>query len=328
VALLDGGSGSGGSVAVAPNSVAVIDPGKGAVVATIPVDENPGPISAGAGGIWVLNQNSATLSHIDVATRRLVETTGIGGSAAGGGAPGNVAASAQDVWLDAAGCNGPQSGAILHPVAGDGATRNLAGGDEVRVAGAVPEHSSLATGAGGCGLVAHGTTVWAATNGPDGLVRIDYDAVAGRSRVTWGRPLPAPYAMALASGSLWGIDPAADLVMRIDPSVGRRTRDVRPGSDPTAIASGAGAVWVANAGDNSVSRIDPGTNLVAQTIGVGRGPSAIATGAGAVWVALADAGAVARIDPRTNRVTTTIRVGHRPQGIAVAGGVVWVAVRA
>ena len=69
VALLDDGSGSPPAVVVAPNSVAVIDPGKGAVVATIPVDENPGPITAGAGGVWVLNQNSATLSYIDVETR-------------------------------------------------------------------------------------------------------------------------------------------------------------------------------------------------------------------------------------------------------------------
>jgi YVTN family beta-propeller protein len=328
VALLDGGSGSAGAVAVGPDSVAVIDPGKGTVVATIPVDENPGPMSAAGGGIWVLNQNSATLSHIDVATRRLLETRGIGGSPGGGGVPGNVAASAQDVWLNAAGCNGQQSGAILHVVAGGGAGPNLEGGDDVPVANAVPERPSSATEGGGCGLVAQGSTVWAATNGPDGLVRIDYDRVAGRSRVTWGRRLPAPWTMALGYGSLWAIDQAAERVMRIDPSVGRRTRDLRAGSDPTAIATGAGAVWVANAGDNSVSRIDPGTNLVVQTIGVGQGPAAIATGVGAVWVALADAGAVARIDPRTNRVTATIRVGHRPQGIVVAGAMVWVTVRA
>jgi YVTN family beta-propeller protein len=327
VALLGGGSGSAGPMTVAPNSVAVIDPGQGAVVATVPVDENPGPISAGAGDIWVLNQNSATLSHIDVATRKLLETRGIGGSAGGGGVPGNVAASAQDVWLNAAGCNGQRSGAILHVVAGGAAGRNLEGGDDVPVAGAVPERPSSATEGGGCGLVAQGNTVWAATNGPDGLVRIDYDPVAGRSGVTWGRQLPAPWTMALGYGSLWAVDQAAERVMRIDPGVGRRTRVVRPGSDPTAIASGAGAVWVANAGDNSVSRIDPKTNLVAQTIGVGHGPAAIATGAGAVWVALADAGAVAKIDPRTNHVTATIRVGHRPQGIVVAGGVVWVSVR-
>jgi YVTN family beta-propeller protein len=324
VALLDGGSGSAGAVAVAPNSVAVIDPGKGAVVATIPVDENPGPISAGAGGIWVLNQNSATLSHIDVATRRLLETRGIGGSPGGGGVPGNVAASTQNVWLNAAGCNGEQFGSILHVVAGGAVGRYLAGGDDVPVPAPAREHVSSAAETGSCGIVAQGNTVWAAANG---LMRIDYDPVAGRSRVTWGGLLPAPWAMALGYGSLWGIDPTSERVMRIDPRVGRRTREVRPGSDPTAIASGEGAVWVANTGDNSVSRIDPKTNLVAQTIGVGQGPAAIATGAGAVWVALADAGAVAKIDPRTNHVTATIRVGHRPQGIVVAGGVVWVSVR-
>ena len=316
VALL-GGSGSADAVAVPPNSVAVIDPGEGLVVATIPVDENPGPIAAGAGGVWVLNQNSATLSEIDVEKRRLIETTGIGGSATGGGVPGNVAASTRDLWLNAAGCNGQQSGAILH----------VGADDDVPVEGAVPDHRSSATEGGGCGLAAQGRAVFAATNGPDGLVRIDYDPVSGRSQVTWGRPLPAPTAVAVGAGALWGIDPIDQVVMRIDPATGRRTHEVRPGSDPSAIAAGAGAVWVANEGDNSVSRLDPQTNLVVQTIGVRRGPVAVATGAGAVWVALADAGAVARIDPRTNSVTDTIAVGHRPQGVAVAGGQVWVTVR-
>jgi YVTN family beta-propeller protein len=327
-ALLDGGHGSASPVAVAPNSVAVIDPGKGAVVATIPVDENPGPIAAGAGGVWVLNQNSATLSHIDVKTRKLVDTRGIGGSPSGGGVPGNVAASAQDVWLNAAGCNGGQTGAVLHVVTAGEGGRNLGGADDVPVAGAVPKHAILGTAGGGCGLVAQGTSVWAATNGPDGLVRIDYDAVAGRSQLTWGKPLPSPTALAIGGGALWGVDPVEQEVMRIDPRTGRRVMTIRAGSDPVAVAFGAEAVWVANAGDNSVSRIDPDTNLVTHVLGVDPSPASIATGAGAVWVALADAGAVARIDPRTKRATATIPVGHRPQGVVVAGGLVWVAVRA
>jgi YVTN family beta-propeller protein len=326
-ALLDG-SGSSGAVHVGPNSVAVIDPGRGAVVATIPVGENPGPIAAGAGGVWVLNQNSATLSHIDVKTRKLVETSGLGGSPSGGGVPGNVAASAQDVWLNAAGCNGGQTGSILHVVTAGEVGTNLSGSDDVPVAGKVPEHTVVGNSNGGCGIVAQGTSVWAATNGPDGIVRIDYDPGAGASRVTWGKPLPAPFALALGDGALWGIDPVEQAVMRIDPGTGRRVMVIDAGSDPVAVAFGADAVWVANAGDNSVSRIDPDTNRVTQVIGVDPSPASITTGAGAVWVALADAGAVARIDPRTKRVTATIRVGHRPQGVVVAGGLVWVAVRA
>jgi len=298
------------------------------VVATIPVDENPGPITAGAGGVWVLNQNSATLSYLDVKTRSLIATRGIGGSPSGGGVPGNVAGSTHDVWLNAAGCNGGQTGAVLHVATAVQGGRSLTGAEEVPVAGAVPEHTVPGNSNGGCGLVAQGTSVWAATNGPDGIVRIDYDPVAGTSQVTWGKPLPAPFALALGDGALWGIDPVEQAVMRIDPATGRRLRTIDVGSDPVALAFGARAVWVANAGDNSVSRIDPATNLVTDTIGAGQGPASIATGAGAVWVALADAGAVARIDPRTKRVSATIRVGHRPQGIVVAGGLVWVAVRA
>jgi YVTN family beta-propeller protein len=207
------------------------------------------------------------------------------------------------------------------------AGRNLGGSDDVPVASAVPKHTVLGNAHGGCGIVAQGTAVWAATNGPDGIVRIDYDPVAGGSQVTWARPLAAPVAMAVGGGALWGIDPVKQAVMRIDPGTGRRTMTIDAGSDPVAVAYGANAVWVANAGDNSVSRIDPGTNGVTQVIGVDPSPASIATGAGAVWVALGDAGAVARIDPRTKRVTATIRVGHRPQGVVVAGGLVWVAVR-
>jgi YVTN family beta-propeller protein len=167
----------------------------------------------------------------------------------------------------------------------------------VPASGHIADHPTSPTEDGGCGLAAAGTSAWAATNGPDGVMRIDYDPVAGRSRVAWGETLPAARALAFSRGWLWGIDSAERAVLRIDPKTGRLESSVGVGSDPAAIAAGAGAVWVANTGDNSVSRIDRDTNVVRQVIGVGNGPAAIATGAGAVWVALADDGAVARIDP-------------------------------
>jgi YVTN family beta-propeller protein len=320
-------SGSDDAVAVAPDSVAVIDPGKGSVVAAIGVDENPGPVTAGAGGLWVLNQNSATISRIDIATRRLVGTKGLGGSPGGAGVPGNIAAGPHDVWADAAGCNGAGTGAILHAFSARDGGIDLTGADDVPASGVIAPHPTSPTEGGGCGIAASGTSAWATTNGPDGVMRIDYDPVAGESRVAWGRTLPAATALAVGRGSLWGIDSVKQAAMRIDPATGRLVSSVRVGSDPAAIAIGAGAVWVANTGDNSVSQIDPNANRVAQVIGVGKGPVAIAIGAGAVWVALTDDGAVARIDPRTTRVTATIAVGHRPQGIVVAGGMVWVTVR-
>jgi YVTN family beta-propeller protein len=328
--LLD--SGSADAVSVPANSVVVIDPRARTVVDAIRVDENPGPVSPGAGSLWVLNLSSATLSRIDVRKRRVVETKGIGGSVANRGTPGNVAASPEEVWVSAAGCNAPYPGVLLHVFTVHDGGLDLAGADDVPLAGAVPEvprqeepGSSLL----GCGLAARGTSAWVATNGPPGMARVDYDPVAGRSRVVWGRPLPGlTDAIAVGYGSVWAVDSNNQVIRRIDEKTGRAVVRLRAGADPVAIATDARAVWVANAGDNSVSRIDPRTNRVTQAIAVGKGPAAVATGGGAVWVAMGDAGSVARIDPRTNRVTATIRIGHRPQGIAIAGGLVWVTVRA
>jgi YVTN family beta-propeller protein len=322
-------SGSAAAVDVTANSVAVVDPRTRSVIDVIRVGENPGPVSAGAGGVWVLNLGSATLSRIDARTRSLLETKGIGGTISGGGTPGNVAASAQEVWVNAAGCNGPDPGAVLHVFsAGVG---DLAGMDDVSLAGAVPEPRGPHVpphGLSGCGLAARGTSAWVATNVPSGIARVDHDTVAGRSHVVWGRPLPnLTDTLAVGHGSVWAVDPAQHVIRRLDPKTGRITAQLHAGLDPVAIATDARAVWVADAGDNSVLRIDPRTNGVAQAIAVGKGPVALASGDGAMWVALGDGGSVERIDPRANRVTATIAVGHRPQGIAVAGGLVWVTVR-
>jgi YVTN family beta-propeller protein len=325
-------SGSAETVGVPANSVAVIDPRARSVVQAIRVGENPGPVSAGAGNLWVLNLDSATLSRIDLRTRRVLETQGLGGASTDRGTPGNVVASAQEVWVSAAGCNGPDAGTLLHVfAAGDGGI-DLGGADDVDLGGAVPESrrqeddgSSLL----GCGLAAHATSAWVATTGPPGIARVDYDRVAGRSQLVWGRPVPGRTdAIALGHGAVWAVDSQHEVIRRIDPKTGRTDVRLRAGADPAAVATDARAVWVANTGDNSVSRIDPRTNTVTQAIAVGKGPVAVATGGGAVWVAMSDAGSVARIDPRTNRVTATIAVGHRPQGIAVAAGLVWVTVRA
>jgi YVTN family beta-propeller protein len=319
------------AVNVPANSVAVIDPRSGSVVEAIRVGDNPGPVSAGAGNLWVLSLDSATLARIDVPTRRLLETKGIGGAPTNRGTPGNVVASPDEVWVSAAGCNGPDPGDLLHVFStGDGAI-DLAGADDVDLAGAVrePGRQTDEGSSFGCGLAAHGGSAWVATTGPPGIARVDYDPLAGRSQLVWGRPLPGRTdAIAVGHGSVWAVDSENEIIRRIDQKTGRTDVRLRAGTDPVAIATDAHTVWVANAGDNSVSRIDPRNNAVTQAIAVGKGPVAVATGGGAVWVAIGDEGSVARIDPRTNRVTATIAVGHRPQGIAVAGGLVWVTVRA
>ena len=75
--------------------------------------ERPGPV-AGAGNVWVLNPDNAALSRIDVRTRGVLETQGIGGGPTNRGTPGNVAASTDEVWVSVAGCSGVDPGDLLH----------------------------------------------------------------------------------------------------------------------------------------------------------------------------------------------------------------------
>jgi YVTN family beta-propeller protein len=308
--------------AIPRNSVAVIDPGEDAVVAAIELDPNPGPVAAGAGGVWVLSGGSWTISRIDPRTRRLIRSYGIGET------PDTVAA-AGEVWVADRCSVGGNPGKLLHIyTAAQGGTEL---DQDIPLERAFPRETPrlapLQT-ATRCGLAADGQTAWVATNVPQGLARIDYNREAAQPRIVRSIRLPrAPTAIAVGSGSVWATDNEQNLVRRIDPDSGRIIRKIRAGNDPVAIATGHHAVWLANRGDGSLSRIDPRTNSVIKAISVGESPVAVAVGEGSVWVANASDRSVARINPRTNEVVKTISVEHRPQSIAAAGGVIWVTLR-
>jgi YVTN family beta-propeller protein len=308
--------------AIPRNSVAVLDPTKDAVVAAIELDPNPGPVAAGAGGVWVLSAGSWTISQIDPQTRRLTRSYGIGET------PDNVAA-AGEVWVADRCSVGGEPGTLLH--AYTGAEGGTALDQEIPLERAFPRQAPRLAplqAAARCGLAAEGRTAWVATNVPQGLARIDYDRSSAQARIVSSIPLPrAPGAIAVGFGSVWATDNEQNLVRRIDPDSAKIIRKVRTGNDPVAITTGLDAVWVANRGDGSVSRIDPRTDSVTKAISVGESPVAVAVGEGSVWAANAADRSVARIDPQTNEVAKTVPVKHRPQSIAVAGGAVWVTLR-
>jgi YVTN family beta-propeller protein len=319
-ALVLAGRGSEGP-AIPRNSVAVIDPAKNAVVAAIELDPNPGPVAAGAGGVWVLSPGSGTISRIDPQARRLVRSYGIGE------APENVAA-AGEVWV-ADRCSGGEPGKLLHIYTpAEGGTEL---DQEIPLERAFPRDAprlAPVQAATRCGLAADGKSAWVATNVPQGLARIDYDRSSARSHIVRSIPLPrAPAAIAVGSGSVWATDNEQNLVRRIDPDSGKTIRRILVGNDPVAIAADNDAVWVANRGDGSLSHINPRTNSVIRATSVGETPVAVAVGEGSLWVADGGDGSVARVDPRTNEVVESIPVGHQPQGIAFAGGAVWVTLR-
>ena len=61
------------SVAVQPNSVAVIDPESNRVVSNITVGTRPGPIAFGAGSIWVGNLDDRTVTKVDPVARAVLK---------------------------------------------------------------------------------------------------------------------------------------------------------------------------------------------------------------------------------------------------------------
>jgi YVTN family beta-propeller protein len=307
--------------AVPPNAVAVIDPATDAVADALELDDGPGPIAAGPRGVTVLTLNSKNLAHIDAAARQIVATAGVGGS------PGNLAVTAENLWV-AQHCGDGSPGSLLRYVMKGDEPPNVSDADEISLAdfaGAtepIPQQTRF-----GCGVAANAKSVWVATTVPPGIARVDLDA-SDVTRVARAEPLPfLPEAIALGAGSLWIPDHERNGVARIDPDTLARLRLVAVGNGPVAVAWGLGAVWVANDGDGSVSRIDPRTNVVTKSISVGENPVALAVGEGSIWVANSGDGSVSRIDPETNAVSATVTVGHRPQGIAFAGGAVWVTVR-
>jgi len=303
VAVVAGGKDKPEGVPVPGNSLAVIDPDAGRVVASVPTGVHPAEISSDGRRIWVANLADDTISEIDARRRSVVSTTAppdvdVSGLAAGHG----------DVWIG----DGRRSRLVrLNPVSRSVEFFPLASGSRV-LGPAGPQ--ALALGRG---------SIWVA--GSTGTAaRVDPDSGAS-TRVSVGN---GPSAIASGAGGVWISDDEDNTVTRLDPaSEGAILQSTPVGQGPRALAVGAGAVWVSNTQDDTVSRIDPRTASVTHTIPVGRRPTGVAVGAGAVWVANSLSGTLSRIDPRSKRVEATVDVGETPHGVTVAHGLVWVTVQ-
>jgi YVTN family beta-propeller protein len=298
-------------VVVAPNSVAVIDPARAAVVDTIPVGDSPGPIAASNGSMWVVNLNDRTLTKIDPVGRSVVQSVGLPVRSGLATPILLLAAAGADVWVWACHLSlfrvDPQSGQIAAEL------------EIFRNTGAYTGFS--------CAIAAEPGSVWVPMDYPKRvLVHVEAPTDAP-AFISEQNPLPPTYrtAMTIGAGSVWLADHDGR-VRRMDPVTGAITATVRLGDGPKAMAFGHGSAWVANDVEDSVTRIDPRTNTVMRAISVGTDPVALAVSADSIWVANSGDGTVSRIDPATNTVAD-IRVGHRPLGVAVAEGLVWVSVR-
>jgi len=119
-------------------------------------------------------------------------------------------------------------------------------------------------------------------------------------------------------------DPVDRRVFRVDRRTGAIRGITRLPSAPRSIAAGEGGVWVTGLIDDVLIRLDPSTGRRLEVIDVGRGATGVAAGAGAVWVACALDREVWRIDPESGEVEARIPVDGAPREVAVGAGGVWV----
>jgi YVTN family beta-propeller protein len=294
---------SGGSVPVLPDSVAVIDPESGLVVADVPVGARPQAVAADERSIWVANVADGTVSQIDIDKRRVAATFTPNVSIE------SLAVGAGSAWIADSGRG--------RAVRLDAAIGTVA--DSVRFPTTSEVPGSTSAAALGLG------SLWVANGKFAAVFRIDTSTRRVIARVDVGND---PTGVAVGEGAVWVADSTENNVRRIVPvGAGAVTDTIPLGNGSGPIAAGEAAIWVVNSRDDTVSRIDPSTHEVTARIVVGRLPSGIAVGAGAVWVANSLSETVSRIDPATNLVTKTIDVGGAPHSVAVAGGRVWVSVQ-
>ena len=298
--------------AVAPNSVAVIDPSTNEVVDAIGVGDSPGPIAAGAGALWVVNLNDRTLTKIDPSAHSAVDSIAVPVPSGRLTPPLLVAAAGEDVWIWA--CHqtlfrvDPASIQVVQQL------------ELLRDFGVFPGFT--------CAVAAETGAVWVPLGYP--RAEVVHVEAAGEAPAAVADRFPARLgsrsAMAIGLGSVW-LAAGNGPVQRLDPATGAVTKSARLGAGPKAMVVGHDAAWISNTDEDSVTRIDPRTNSVVRSLSVGADPVALAVGADAIWVANSGDGTVSRIDPETNTVTETISVGHRPLGVAFADDLVWVTVR-
>jgi YVTN family beta-propeller protein len=298
----------------AANTVAVIDPARLRVVASVPVGRQPTSVATGFGGVWVLNKGDGTLTRIEPRSRSVIATiepdvaanalaVGAGGVWLVGHPNGNKGTleDAQFERID------PATGAVDRSfLTKTGAQVVAAGGRALWTTGYIAPgvrgaaRSDAATGAFhkvdieiyGDLVAASDRAVYYVGSIGERAARVsthtslltDSMTLATDASLAAGVIPPNPTGVAIGAGSIW-ISETNGSVLRIDPYLKGIVASVPACDNALAVAYGAGAVWVA-CGNRSVVRIDAGTDIAGAPIPVPRLPRGIAAGEGAVWVTL------------------------------------------
>jgi streptogramin lyase len=280
--------------------------GTGAIVGEpTPLRGRPTAIAAGAGGIWV-TEEQGVVEQIDPSTGRVR-----GAPIQVDGEPLGVAVGAGAVWVACKHVNDDKSvtGSVI---AIDPTTRRPLG--PATEVGSQPRDVAIGEGA-----------VWTANVGDGSVTRIDPQS--RKAHTYYFNPRGQPADIAVGSGSVWMVQYANQTLVRINPATGKVLQRVPVARNPESVVVGAGGVWVASLSRDSVTKVDPKTNeVVGQPIVVGSHPDDLAIWQDAVYVAAKDEGVIQRIDPESLRVTgEPLKVGNEPDALAVYEDRLWVA---
>ena len=304
VAELTSGSGST-PVAVAANSVAVLSPQTGRVVADVPIGGRPVAIAKGAGALWVANADDNTVLRVDPRTFEVVKTIGGLGSEVT-----DLAVGFGSVWV--AGGNDGTLTRIDPRLNAPERVMYLGRSGEI-----VPQPVFFVSVGAGSVWVTRGNRV----------LRID----PRTNEVAGSAPAPAAPLAGLGSGagSAWVVV-GTEHVLRIDASSTRITADSTLPNTGAFPVVAYGSLWLMlYTNRTQIWRLDPATLEQRASVAVpGAFPFGLAAGdGGALWTADHVTGAVLRIDSAANRAVRVAEVAHHPIAITAAAGYVWVGVQ-
>jgi YVTN family beta-propeller protein len=291
---------------VATSGIAAINPRSGAI-APVPLAGPVARLAAGRRSLWATDQRDQTVVELDLETRRVDRTIGIGVD------PDAIAVGEGAVWV-------LSGNRLLRIDPAFTFLRTIRLPFQGPAAISVGAPQSIAAGAG---------AVWV-ENG-SAVYRIDPTT----DKVTGHRLLgPRITGVAVGPDSVWVSRGSPPSLLRVDPHtlwvtatipIAAHARTLAP--YPIGLAVGGGAVWVLNGNTGTVTRIDPTLDSVAATVSrVSLNPTRIAFGEGALWVVDDDANSIVRIDPSTNQVAQSIPVNGFPTSVAADHGEVWVGV--
>jgi peptide/nickel transport system substrate-binding protein len=278
-------------LALAENSLGVVDPATGQVIGQVGIEVGPTAVAAGFGSIWTANTDNDSVSRVDPTTLQVRDEIPVGA------APSAIATVSGSVWVTESG-----SGTVARI---DPTT------DQVR---------TIRVGVAPSGVVvAHGW-VWV-TNAADGTVsRID----PSRNREVQRIGVDSGPSGIAAGRDIWVANSASNTVTKIGARHPTLTQRIHVGDDPRGVAVVNDTVWVSNNGSDTITRIAASDGSVAGVVPVGGHPDQIVAAGGHVWATRQGSGALVEIDPADAGVLRTVPSGPSPDGIAVAGGKLWV----